>query len=306
VSSPIPSPSTSTTQPVPGAQTPAVTPLAYIQQSADWTVGDYKFRPSISRQPGRFSVSVLATRQLGPALLLAFDIRGTLGDFTSRGLLRVHDQHLTRSSMSAGGLGGRLDASWSLSAAVPEQITSALSLNATLPLFRWPLLIGDFPVFLGGEIRLHLAPEFGHSAQILHGRAQVSFSGSQGLTFNEQSPAVPAGGLQQEHPGLSLHPGGAFALPKLQFDVTFPYLEVGDDFYDPVAGAFVWTGFTLSTVTVSGANPGLCLRTDATVHADVGVTAWLFGLAPALRSSYTHDPSDQYHCQATPRACRPD
>jgi hypothetical protein len=283
------SPPVSPIPPTPGVRPATARALAYVYRSAQWTIGGYTFSdPTFSRQPGEFSVRVLATRQLGPADL-TFDIRGTLSDFTSRGALRVRDRHLGQSSMGATGLAGRLAAYWSLSAAVPAAVTSRLSLNVSLPLFRWPLLVGDFPVFLAAEIRLHLAPEFSQSARILHGHAEIGFSGSQGLTFDAQSPALGVGGLAHARRGLSFGPGSPFALPKLEFAVTFPYLEIGDDLYDPVAGALVWTGFTLGTVTASGTNPSLCLRIDALVHADVGVTAWLFGLrAGVSRQIYAH------------------
>jgi hypothetical protein len=63
----------------------------------------------------------------------------------------------------------------------------------------------------------------------------------------------------------------------LELAATFPYLEVGDDLNNPLTGRLAWTGLTLDTQTRSW-NAGPCLRTDATVHADAGLTAWLFGL----------------------------
>jgi hypothetical protein len=120
------------------------------------------------------------------------------------------------------------------------------------------------------------SPVFGQSAQVLHWHAAIGFSGSQGLTFSEHS-AVGQHGLNHwnhEPPAISGH---QFPLPKLDLAATFPYLEIGDDIDNPPAGALVWTGFTLDTLTGSGTNP-LCLRTDALVHADAGVTVWLFGL----------------------------
>ncbi len=141
---------------------------------------------------------------------------------------------------------------------------------------------------LSAEARLHLAPVFGQSAQVLHGRASIGFSGSQGLTFDEQSVAGQHW-LNHSSNGPPALSGHQFQLPGLELDATFPYLEIGDDIDTPLAGALVWTGFTLATQTGSGTNPGLCLRTDAMVHADAGVTVWLFGLRGGVSwQLYTH------------------
>jgi hypothetical protein len=243
-------------------------------------------RLSMSFVQDMFSVHILATRKLGSAVL-TFDIGGVLGDFTSRGALDVHDQHLTRSGMGASGLAGRLAAQWSLSAPVAHPIAGLLALDVALPLFRWPLLVGDFPMFLSVEARLHLAPVFGPTAQILRGRADIGFSGSQGLIFDEQS-VVGSRGLNHWNHGQPVISGHPFPLPGLDLAATFPYLVIGDDIDNPLAGALVWTGFTLDTLTGSGTNP-LCLRTDALVHADVGVTAWLLGLRLGLSQQlYAH------------------
>jgi len=243
-------------------------------------------RLSISFSPG-FSVHIRATRQLGSAVL-TFDIRGTLGDFTSSGALHVHDHHLTRSGMGASGLTGRLTAQWSLSAPVAHPMAGLLALDVALPLFREPLLIGDFPLFLSVEARLRLAPLFGPSAQVLHGRADIGFLGSQGLTFSEHWIAGH-GGLRLPNHGLPAITGHPFVLPGLEFTATFPYLEVGDDFNNPLTGGLAWTGLTLDTQTRSGAT-GPCLRTDATVHADAGLTAWLFGLRAGVSWRFYTDP----------------
>lgn len=231
-------------------------------------------RLSISFSAG-FSVHILATRQLGSAVL-TFDISGTLGDFTSNGALHVHDNHLTSSGMGASGLAGRLTAQWSLSAPVAHPIAGLLALDVVLPLFRDPLLIGDFPLFLSVEARLRLAPLFGPSAQVLRGRADIGFSGGQGLTFDEHSIAGHGGLSHQNHAPPAIT-GRPFALPGLELAATFPYIEVGDDLNNPLTGGLAWTGLTLDTQTRSG-NVGPCLRTDATVHADAGLTVWLFGL----------------------------
>jgi hypothetical protein len=247
----------------------------------DWTLT----RLSISFSPG-FSVHVQATRQLGSAVL-TFDISGSLGDFTSNGALHVRDSHLTSSRMGVSGLAGRLTAQWSLSAPVAHPIAGLLALDMALPLFREPLLIGDFPLFLSVGARLRLAPLFGPSAQVLGGRADIGFSGGQGLTFDEHSIAG-YGGLSHPNHGPPAITGHPFALPGLELAATFPYLEVGDDLNNPLAGGLAWTGLTLDTQARSG-NAGPCLRTDATVHADAGLTVWLFGLRGGVSwRFYTH------------------
>jgi len=224
----------------------------------------------------QFSVHIRVTRKIASAVL-TYDIRGVLGNFTSSGVLHIRDSHLTHSRMGGGGLAGQLTAQWSLSA--PVSLVGAIlpSLDVDVPLFRWPLLIGDFPIYLAVEARLHLAPVFDQYAQILGGRVDIGFSGSQGLRFDDQSLSGDAGLNHSNHSSPEIS-GQPFTLSALDLGATFPYLEVGDDINDPLTGALVWTGLTLDTQTRSGTDPGLCLRTDAVVHADAGVTAWLFGL----------------------------
>jgi hypothetical protein len=271
---------------IPSARSAAALTLADVQGFPQVTINGWTLtRLSMSSVQDMFSVHIQATHKIGSAVL-TFDIHGTLGDFTSNGTLHVHDQHLARSDMGASGLAGQLVADWSLSAPVAHPIASMFALDVALPLFRWPLLIGDFPMFLFVEARLHLAPVFGQSAQVLQWHAAIGFSGSQRLTFDEQS--VVGSGLNHWNHGQPAISGHQFPLPSLDLAATFPYLDIGDDIDHPLAGALVWTGFTLDTLTGSGTNP-LCLRTDALVHADAGVTAWLFGLRFGLSQQlYAH------------------
>jgi hypothetical protein len=232
-----------------------------------------------------FSVHIQATRTIGSAVL-TYDIRGTLRDFRSNGSLHVSHQQLNQSQMTASGLRGGLTAQWSLSAPLSNPIAGLLALNFVLPLFRMPLLVDGFPIFLSVEAKLRLAPQFGPSTQVLHGQAEIGFLGGQGFTFAEHvgGPTPTAsvtgnGGLHHWNVGPPNPSGQQFALPgSLDLAATFPYLEISDDFNNPVTGALVWTGFTLDTLTGPGTDPGPCLRVSARVHADVGVTAWLFGL----------------------------
>lgn len=260
--------------------------LADARAAADWQIGRYSITSTLSFSHG-LAIGLTATCTLGPGVL-TFTISGTLGDFTSHGSLHVRNHQLANSGMGASGLRGNLVATWSLSAAVPRSRLSHLSLNVAIPLFSWPLLVGDFPILLAAQARLHVAPDFGQSASVLHGMADISFSGSQGLTMNEQSQPVGRGGLAPALPELRLGPAIPFELPELDLAVTFPYLTIGDDFYD-LTSALVWFGFTLDATTSTGTDPALCLYTDDQVHADVGITFQLFGLAAgASEQLYDH------------------
>jgi hypothetical protein len=272
---------------VPGVQPAPEPALAYVQGPVPVTIDNWTLSvPKFSFAP--FSVQFRATRNVGSAML-TFDIVGTLGDFNSRGALHVRHQRVASSSMGATGLNAHLTVKWSLSAPVSNAAIGFLPpFDLVLPLFRWPLLVGDFPMYLSVEARLHVALDL-PSTQVLGGHADIGISGSQGLSFHEGG--ARGVGLLQElrhaHPRIS---GLPFVLPKLDLGVTFPYLEIGDDLNNPLAGALVWTGFTLDTETGSGADPNLCLRADARVHADAGLTFWLFGHTVRLsRPFYQRD-----------------
>jgi hypothetical protein len=260
--------------------------LADTRAAAHWQIGRYSITPTLSFSHG-MAIGLTATCKLGRAVL-TFSVSGTLGDFTSHGSLHIRNHQLTNSGMGGSGLRGNLVATWSLSAAVRQSLLSHLSLNVAIPLFSWPLLAGDFPIFLAAQAQLHVAPDFGQSASVLHGTADISFHGSQGLTMNEQSAPRGHGGLEAAPPVLRFGRAIPFELPELDVAVTFPYLTIGDDFYD-LTSALVWFGFTLDATTSAGTVPALCLYTDAQVYADVGISVQLFGLASgAAKQLYDH------------------
>lgn len=248
-------------------------------------VDGYQIVPSLTLGENAFLVDVVASRQVGPAML-TWRVHGELKDFLSGGAVRIVGHQLRDSSLDTTRLRGKLRFAWSLSAAVPESVSSRLSLDLPIRLFVQPLLVGDFPVFLEAEIRLDVGPEF-RPGQALHGYASVSFSGSQGLRVHLLAIDRPTG---PSIGGLRLDPGirDLLRLPTLRASVEFPYLSLGDDLYSN--GVWLWTSPRIDVSIAPGHNPVLCARADADINASVGVEFELFGLHDTLSTAVFDHP----------------
>lgn len=240
-------------------------------------INGYDIDPSLKLSKDAFIVDVTAARRVGPAEL-KWKVHGELENFLSGGALHIVSHHLRDSSLGTTGLRGQLRFDWSLSAQVPDRVASNLSLDLPIRLFVQPLSVGDFPVFLAVEIRLHVGPEF-TTGQALHGYASVNFSGGQGLSIRLRAidrPRGPSIGRLRLDPGIQ----DLFRLPTLRASVEFPYLSLGDDFYS--ASAFLWTSPSMNINILPGHDPGPCARAETDASASVGTEFELFGLRAAL------------------------
>lgn len=240
-------------------------------------VDGYEIKPSLALSKDSFIVDIDASRDIGPAKL-KWTVHGELKNFLSDGALHIVSHQLRDSSLDTAGLRGQLRFDWSLSAQVPDGVADNLSLDLPIRLFVQALPIGDFPVFLIVQIRLHVGPEF-TPGQALHGYASVSFSGGQGLSIHARAIDHPRG---PSISGLHLDPGirDLFRLPTLRASVDFPYISLGDDFYS--TGAFLWTSPRMSISILPGHDPDLCARAATDASASVGTEFELFGLRADL------------------------
>jgi hypothetical protein len=187
--------------------------------------------------------------------------------------------------MNATGLRGQLRFDWTLSAAVPASIRDNLSLDLPIRVFVEPMLIGDFPVFLGLDINLHAGPEF-TSGRALHGYASISFGGGQGLGIHGRALDTTTG---LSFRGLSLDSGirSLIGTPSWNAWVEFPYLSLGDDFYSE--GAWLWTSPRMEIKVVPGHDPGLCLLAATDGSASAGLEFQLFGLRTTVSTQVLPD-----------------
>jgi hypothetical protein len=252
--------------------------LTARQSSHLWNVGGWMWhRPHYSFSHGTVTVDISAFHSLGPAVL-TIEITGTIGGFTSDGDLRVRNHHVVRSSMGATGLGGQLTARWSLSVARGQvTITSAPSLTVAIPLMVYPIPLGDFPLVLSVLAKLQLTPQFSRPFPGIGGALTIRYSGSQGLTLTPGADVAQDHHVQVQVGQRRTRGTHRFSLEKLDLTATFPEIDIGEDFYDVLKGTYVWTALSLDTRAASGSNPGWCLLTTSSVHADVGVTVELFG-----------------------------
>jgi hypothetical protein len=285
------SPSPSTTSPSPSSTGVASgVGLAEDRQAALVAaaippVDGYQIVPTLTLRKNAFLVDVVASRQVGPAML-SWKVHGELEDFLSGGAVRIVGHQLRDSSLDITRLRGNLRLAWSLSAAVPESVSSRLSLDLPIRLFIQPLLVGDFPVFLEADVNLSVEPDF-RPGQALHGYASVSFSGSQGLKVHLRAIDRPSG---PSIGGLRLDPGirDVLRLPTLNASVEFPYLSLGDDFYS--TGVWLWTTPRMQVSIAPGHNPSLCARADAEANASAGIEFQLFGLYDTLSTQVFDHP----------------
>ncbi len=278
------SPSTSTSSVVSGSRLVGDQRAALLAAVIP-PVDGYQIEPSLTLRKNAFLVDLVASRQVGPAML-TWRVHGELTDFLSGGAVRIVGHQLRDSRLDTTRLRGKLRFAWSLSAAVPESVSNLLSLDLPIRLFVQPLFVGEFPVFLEADIRLHVGPEF-RPGQALHGYASVSFSGGQGLRVRLRAIDRPSG---PSIGGLRLDPGirDVLSLPTLKASVEFPYFSLGDDLYS--AGVWLWTTPRIEVSIAPGHNPALCARADADANASVGIEFQLFGLYHTLSTQVFDHP----------------